>query len=77
MLSGLAFTQVYSDRQPIQAGHWIYDALYYMNLEQKKSSTLDNAPLTVAELYINFLQIDPEELSESGKALYEKNRSLF
>ena len=77
MLSGLAFTQVYSDRQPIQAGHWIYDALYYMNLEQKKSSTLDNAPLTVAELYINFLQIDPEELSESGKALYEKTEAFF
>ena len=77
LLSAFSFAQVYSDQQAIPAGHWIYDALYYMNLEQKKSSTLDNAPLTVAELYLNFQQIEQEELSEAGKSLYEKAEEFF
>lgn len=77
LFTAFSFAQVYSAQQPVQAGHWIYDALYYMNLEQKKASTLDNAPLTVAELYLNFQQIDKEELSESGKALYEKTEDFF
>lgn len=77
LLSSLSFAQVYSSQQVIPAGHWIYDALYYMNLEQKKSSTLDNAPLTVAELYLNFEQIDKEKLSEAGKELYEKTEGFF
>ncbi len=77
LLSAFSFAQVYSARQPIPAGHWIYDALYYMNLEQKRASTLDNAPLSVDELYLNFEQIDKESLSESGKALYEKVETFF
>ena len=76
-LSAFSFAQVYSARQLIPAGHWIYDALYYMNLEQKKSSTLDNAPLSVDELYLSFLQIDREKLSETGKELYDKTESFF
>ena len=77
LFSALSFAQVYSAQQAIPAGHWIYDALYYMNLEQKKSSTLDNAPLTVSELYLNFQQIDKESLSDAGKALYETAESFF
>ena len=77
LLSSLSFAQVYSSQQAIPAGHWIYDALYYMNLEQKKSSTLDNAPLTVAELYLNFEQIDKDKLSDAGKELYEKTEGFF
>lgn len=77
LLSALSFAQVYSGRQAIPAGHWIYNALYHLNLEEKKSSTLDNAPLTVDELYLNFEQIDKEKLSESGKAIYGKVESFF
>ena len=77
LLSAFSFAQVYSGRQAIPAGHWIYNALYYLNLEEKKSSTLDNAPLTVDELYLNFEQIDKEKLSESGKAIYEKVEAFF
>ncbi len=77
ILPMLSFAQVYSSRQSIPAGHWIYDALYYMNLEQKKSSTMDNAPLSVDELYLNFQQIDKEALSEAGQSLYEKTEDFF
>ncbi len=69
--------QVYSAQEAIPAGHWIYDALYCLTLEQKKLSTLDNAPLTVAELYLNFQQINKDSLSEDGKALYEKTENFF
>ncbi len=77
LFSALSFAQVYSARQTIPAGHWIYNALYYMNLEEKKASTLDNAPLSVAELYLNFERIEREKLSETGKALYDKTESFF
>ena len=77
LFSSVSFADVYSSQQAIPAGHWIYDALYYMNLEQKKSSTLDNAPLTVAELYLSFQQIDKEKLSDAGKELYEKTENFF
>ncbi len=77
LFSTFSYTQVYSGRQSIPAGHWIYDALYYLNLEEKKSSTLDNAPLSVDELYLNFEQIDKDSLSETGVALYEKVEEFF
>lgn len=77
LFSVLSYAQVYSSQQSIPAGHWIYDSLYYLNLEQKKSSTLDNAPLTVAELYLNFQQIDKEALSETGKSVYERAETFF
>lgn len=69
--------QVYSSRQLIPSGHWIYDALYHLNLEQKRSSVLDNAPLSVDELYLNFSQIDEDELSDSGKELYATVEEFF
>lgn len=77
LLYSVSFAQVYSGQQPIDAGHWIYDALYYLNLEQKKSSTMDNAPLTVSELYLNFQQINKDELSDTGKEIYEKAETFF
>ena len=77
LFSTVSFAQVYSAQQAIPAGHWIYDSLYYLNLEQKRSSTLDNAPLTVSELYLNFQQIDKETLSETGKQVYETAESFF
>ena len=77
LFTALSFAQVYSAQQSIPAGHWIYDSLYYLNLEQKKASVLDNAPLTVSELYLNFQQIDKDELSDSGKQVYEKAESFF
>ena len=77
LFSAVSFAQVYSAQQSIPAGHWIYDSLYYLNLEQKKSSVLDNAPLTVSELYLNFQQIDKEQLSETGKQVYEKAEEFF
>ena len=77
LFSTLAFSQVYSAQQTIPAGHWIYDALYNLNLEQKRSSTMDNAPLSVSELYLNFQQIDKESLSDTGKSVYESVESFF
>lgn len=71
------FSQVYSLQEPIPANHWIYDALYRLNSERAAVSLLDNAPLTVQELYSNFLLIDREELSEAGQILYDKTEEFF
>ena len=71
------FSEVYSFQEPIPAHHWIYDALYKLNAEQKRASVLDNAPLTVSELYMNFLCIDKDDLSDAGEILYEKVENFF
>ena len=71
------FSQVYSSQEPIPANHWIYDALYRLNSERSAVSVLDNAPLTVQELYSNFELIDKDELSDAGKILYEKTEKFF
>ena len=71
------FSQYWSFQQPIYADHWIYDALYRLNAEQKNATVLDNAPLPVSELYMNFLQIDREALSDAGKQLYDTTQGFF
>ncbi len=70
--------------QLIKAGHWVYNDLYTLSSEAKKSYFIDNQPLTVGELKFYFKEIEFETLSESGKFLYQKiddflntNQSFF
>lgn len=51
---------------------WGYKALMALNLEQKKVSFVQNAPLSIAEIECYMDEIDYESLSESGKATYDK-----
>lgn len=69
--------QTYSSQQMLPPGHWIYDSLFTLEMENGNTSFLDNAPLPVSELILNFRQIDYEKLSESGKSLYKKIEEFF
>lgn len=77
-------SQVYNQQQLIPANSWIYDALYYLQLDAKQISLLDNSPISVAELNLFLKSIDFYNLSSSGKDLYYKiqnylydSKSLF
>lgn len=61
-----------NDTQVIQTGHWIYDALYTLGMEQKLTGFYENSMLSVGELKFYFNEIDYDKLSESGKNLYSK-----
>ncbi|MCM1321141.1 MAG: hypothetical protein NC041_04880 [Bacteroides sp.] len=61
----------------VPAGHWIYDSLMYLALEQGEVSFVQNAPLSVAELKAYLMGIDYEKLTDSGKAQYERVSSYF
>lgn len=78
------YSQIYNPQQLIPANHWIYDAIYYLQLESKQISLLDNSPISVAELSLFLKSIDFYNLSSSGKDLYYKiqnylydSKSLF
>lgn len=71
-LGGKVFADVYSSKQMIQAGHWVYDAMEKLALENARCSLIENAPLSVGELRIHFAKYDYEKLSASGKKLYEE-----
>lgn len=66
-----AFSQVYSSNQLIPAGHWVYDALFMINNETKRTSFATNAPLSAGELKMYLNLVPYEKLSENGKKLYE------
>lgn len=76
-LSLTLFSHTKNSTQVIQSGHWIYDALYSISLEQKNSSFLDNQPLTIGELKFYFYEIEYENLSNSGKKIYDKILNFF
>lgn len=78
------YSQIYNPQQLIPANHWIYDAIYYLQLESKQISLLDNSPISVAEINMFLKSIDFYNLSSSGKDLYYKiqnylydSKSLF
>lgn len=71
------FAQSNKDTQLIQSGHWIYNDLYVVSSEAKKSYFIDNQPLTIGEIKFYFSEVEYEALSPSGKKLYEKISSFL
>lgn len=71
LMSKGIFAEVYSSQQIIPAGHWVYDAMMFLSNSCARTSFVNNAPLTVAELklYLDFIPYD--KLSASGKDLYQ------
>lgn len=66
------FSESYSRHQLIPAGHWLYDAFYVLSTEQKQVSLLDNAPVSLSEFELNLHSIDYDNLSSTGKEIYNK-----
>lgn len=70
--SSSLFCQVYSSNQLIPAGHWVYDAIFMLNNETKRTSFATNAPISAGELKMYLNLIPYEKLSENGQKLYDE-----
>lgn len=72
VFSSSLFCQVYSSNQLIPAGHWVYDAIFMLNNETKRTSFATNAPISAGELKMYLNLIPYEKLSENGQKLYDE-----
>ena len=68
----LFFAKSGNDTQIIKSGHWIYEDLYTICTETKRTQFLSNQPLTIGELKFYLRDIPYDELSDAGRNLYEK-----
>lgn len=64
--------ETYGTQQLIPAGHWVYDALFMLSNETKRTSFATNAPIPVGELKMYLELVPYEKLSDTGKNLYDK-----
>lgn len=71
-LSSFSDAETYGTQQLIPAGHWVYDSLFVLNNETKRTSFAANAPLSVGEIKMYLELIPYEKLSDSGKILYNE-----
>lgn len=58
--------------QILQSGHWIYDDLTYLTTESKTTMYLETQPLSVGEINFFLKNINYDNLSSSGKAVYDR-----
>ena len=66
----LFFAKSGNDTQIIKSGHWIYEDLYTICTETKRTQFLSNQPLTIGELKFYLRDIPYDELSDAGRNLY-------
>ena len=63
--------------QVIKAGHWIYDELATLSAESRYSFFLEAQPITVGEVNFYLNNINYEDLSNSGKASYDRVKTFL
>ena len=66
------FASPHAKQDLVPAGHWIYDALTALSMEEGHVSLADQAPISVAEVDTLLADVNYENLSEAGKAWYDK-----
>ncbi len=64
--------ETYGSQQLIPAGHWVYDALFMLSNETKRTSFAADAPISVGELKMYLDLVPYEKLGDSGKKLYNR-----
>jgi hypothetical protein len=67
-----AFAVPRGRQELVPSGHWIYDALTAISLENSLVNFSDNAPLTVAEIESYMDEIDYTKLSPSGRKQWNR-----
>lgn len=66
-----------NNTQVIKTRHWVYDALNTISSEAGLTQFLDVQPMTIFEMKYYLDKIEYENLSDSGKVLYDKCTSFF
>ena len=71
------YAQPINSSQVLPPGHWIYDSLKTLGMEQKSICFNENSMMTVSEIRFYFEQLDADALSPSGKKLYEEAENFL
>ena len=66
------FAKSGNSTQIIKSGHWIYDDLESLCMEAKTEFFFETQPMTIGEIKFYLKKISYENLSDNGKALYDK-----
>ncbi len=77
LCSILLFAASGNSTQIIKSGHWIYDDLETLCMESKSEYFFETQPMTIGEMKFYFQRLPYENLSQSGKILYEKVKSFL
>ncbi len=72
LVSATLFSQVANDSQLIESGHWIYKDFEVLANESCIGNFSSNTPVTVGQLKMHFREYDREQLSDSGKIVYDR-----
>ena len=62
----------FNSSQLLPAGHWIYDSLKTLFMEERLVCFNENSMMTISEIKFYFEQLDPDTLSPSGRKLYDE-----
>lgn len=76
-LKSLVERRARSAQELIPAGHWLYDALMAISLENRALNFADSAPLSIQELQLYLKEIDYDALSDAGKTQYDRIFAYF
>lgn len=77
LLCSLAAVSARGKQELVPSGHWIYDSMTAIALEQGILDFSGSAPLTIQELEVYLSEIEYGRLSESGKADFDKIHEYF
>ena len=66
-----------SAQELVLSGHWIYDALMALSMENRTLNFADSAPLSIQELQQYLKEIDYDALSDAGKTQYDRILAYF
>ena len=61
-----------SAQELVPSGHWIYDAMMALSLENRALNFADSAPLSIQELRTYLDEVDYDSLSEAGRSQYDR-----
>lgn len=67
----------FNSSQLLPAGHWIYDSLKTLFMEERLVCFNENSMMTVSEIKFYFEQLDPDTLSPSGRKLYDETEEFL
>ena len=66
------FASPHAKQDLVPVGHWVYDALTALSMEEGHVSLADQAPISVAEVDALLSEVNYEKLSDAGKNWYDK-----
>ncbi|MBR4321108.1 hypothetical protein [Treponema sp.] len=61
-----------SAQELVPSGHWIYDAMMALSLENRALNFADSAPLSIQELRTYLDEVDYDSLSDAGRSQYDR-----